>query len=38
MVGNLATWGEAERLLIRIKTQYPTAHVVEYFRGKRLND
>lgn len=38
MVGNLPTWGEAERLLIRIKTQYPTAHVVEYFRGKRLND
>ncbi len=38
MVGNLPTWGEAERLLIRIKTQYPTAHVVEYFKGKRLND
>ena len=38
MVGNLPTWGEAERLLIRIKTQYPAAHVVEYFKGKRLND
>ncbi len=38
LVGNLSTWGEAERLLDKLKTQYPTAHIVDYYKGKRLGD